>query len=136
MALRDCADEGDTRAFANGSRPQRNRRSSREAECIERPKVKALGVQPEPSPYRRSNDRVGRVVSDSIDRSRVSNRLQVLDQILLLFRRQVQIEVVVVVLEDIRQSCKATVVVEATFVNLVLVEQRSQRSRHVALAWA
>src|SRR5688572_7203198 len=56
-------------------------------------------------------------------RSRASNRLQVLDQILLLFCRQVQIEVAVVVLDHVCQRCKTTVVVEATFVNLVHVEQ-------------
>ena len=55
--------------------------------------------------------------------SRISDPLpQVLDQVVLLLLGESQLERPTVVIDDVRQGTESTIMVEATFVNLLRIE--------------
>jgi hypothetical protein len=63
---------------------------------------------------------------------RVLQRSQVLDEFALLFCTQLQFEVIVIMVHDSVERRESSVMVEAALVNLLRVEQRSQRRRDIS----
>src|SRR3954471_19032411 len=60
------------------------------------------------------------------------DRLQILNQLTLLFGSELEFQVSLVVVDDGLERGEPAVMIEATLVNLLRVEQRAQRRRDVA----